>query len=114
MSAEQAVIALVEGNFGALQVCTLLFQGTRMTDLKILDANGIYGCRIYMLWADVCDRSIAKATAVLRAGNLGLVPWNVINHAIDNYGQGLDLVDLCKRVIEHTISEVIPPDAPPN
>jgi hypothetical protein len=111
MNIQDAVIALSEGNPGALTTCMELLKRTSEIDpdaamgglgsLLTLDTEGIYGSRIYMLWNDVCNRDISSVLAVLRANQLGQlegVTSAKINHAIDNRGEGLDLEAIMKAV----------------
>jgi hypothetical protein len=60
----------------------------------MLDTLGIYEHRIWGLYKDVCDCHLGKMIAVLRANQLGQlagVNAHALNHAIDNYGDGIDL-----------------------
>lgn len=70
-----------------------LFAGG-LGSLLMLDTLGIYGSRLYMLWNDVCKRSVGRMIAVLRANQLGQlagVDSKTLNHAIDNCGVGINL-----------------------
>lgn len=55
-AAESAIIKLVEGNPGALSVCVGFLQRypNGLLHLLKLDANRVYGPRIWMAWKDVC------------------------------------------------------------
>ena len=71
------------------------------TNLLSLDSLGIYGSRIWQLYKDVCKEDIATTIAVLRATHqLGIISKDVLNHAIDHRGQGLDLNDTILKVKE--------------
>ena len=105
-----AAIKLSEGNIGAASVLVRLVQKSEevepdatmgpLTNLFILDSFGIYGSRIWQLYMDVCKEDIATTIAVLRACQLGIISEDVLNHAIDNRGQGLDLNDTILKVKE--------------
>ena len=99
-----------EGNPGALTViCQIINNGARIDPdsalgglgaVLSLDTHGIYGSRIWMLYKDVCGGNLPLMLAALRAVQLGYVPENVLNHAIDNRGAGLDLGEIKTRVAE--------------
>lgn len=55
--------------------------------------RGIYGSRLYQVWNDVCGRNVSKMIALTRANQLGQLAGitdEVIDHAIDHWGQGID------------------------
>lgn len=104
MNTQDLLIAMGDGNPGALTACVELLKHGAHIDpdsalggfnpLLHLDFLGIYEERIYMLWNDVCDRDIGKMIAVLRANQLGGLAGVIketIDHAIDNRGEGIDL-----------------------
>jgi len=105
-----AMIKMVEGNPGAIRVCAELFEQSSKIDpdaalegmvpIFTLDTHGIYGSRIWMLYKDVCKGNLTKVIAVLRAVQLGLISERTLLHAIDNYGEGLDINDAHRRVKE--------------
>lgn len=111
MSIQDVVVAMSEGNPGAIVTCMQIIQLGEKIDPKsfagglgallMLDTLHIYGSRLYMLWNDVCGRDVAKTLAVLRAyqlGQLAGVTEEALNHAIDNRGQGIDLEKVGKAV----------------
>ena len=99
-----------DGNPGALSVCFQLQSETSKIDpvavmpevinLLGLDTLGIYGPRIWMLYKDFCKEDIVNVMAVLRAHQFGLLRESEINHAIDNWGEGVDLEDILSQVQE--------------
>jgi hypothetical protein len=105
-----AIMKLVEGNPGATTVCADIFKIAHEVDpdaalegmapIFQLDTMGIYGSRIWMLYKDVCKGNIVKVIAVLRAVQLGLISVSILNHAIDNYGEGLDINEAHMKVKE--------------
>lgn len=103
-----ATVKLGEGNPGAISVIMQLIKNGSIIDpdaafgeianLLSLDSLGIYGPRIWMLYKDVCDQNLVNTIAVLRAVQLGKLSENVMNHAIDNYGEGIDTKSILKIV----------------
>jgi hypothetical protein len=104
MTGKDAIMALAEGNPGALTVCMQLMDKTKAIDpdammggvgsLLSLDTMGVYASRIWMFYKDFCGENIPKMLAVMRAYQLGQLEGatlDKINHAIDNRGDGLDL-----------------------
>jgi hypothetical protein len=75
-------IKMSEGNPGATSVMTQLvkyglvidgYSGGIM-DIMHLDAKGIYGSQIWVLYKDVCKESLVNLVALLRYYQLGLMP----------------------------------------
>ena len=107
-SVMEAVLKIAEGNPGALRVCMELYQHTGNIDpdsafgglgsILALDSLGIYGSKIWMLYKDVCKEDLVSMVIVLRSEQLGFITENQIAHAIENYGSGLDIEDLYKKV----------------
>lgn len=103
-----ATVKLGEGNPGAISVIMQLIKNGSIIDpdaafgeianLLSLDSLGIYGPRIWMLYKDVCDQNLVNTIAVLRAVQLGKLSENVMNHAIDNYGEGIYTKSILKIV----------------
>lgn len=104
MSIQDVVLAMGGGNPGALTACMELLKHGAFVDpdaamgslnpLLLLDTLNIWESRLYMLWNDVCDRDVEMMIAVLRAyqlGQLAGVTKDVLQHAIDNRGEGIDL-----------------------
>jgi hypothetical protein len=110
MSALDVFYAMSEGNPGALRVCMDIMTQGEMIDpehifkglghIMTLDTLGIYGSRIWMLYKDACHEDLPTMLAVLRANHLGLagVTDGAVNHATDNYGDGLDLKAIMEAV----------------
>lgn len=102
------VVKMGEGNPGALRVCTEILQEDKGIDpdntlggletVLALDTLGIYGARIWMLYKDVCGEDLTKTLAVLRGWQLGQLAEDVIHHAIDNWGAGIDCDDVLAKV----------------
>jgi len=107
-SVMEAIMKIAEGNPGALRVCMNLYQHTAAIDpdsafgglgsILALDSLCIYGSKIWMLYKDVCNEDLVSMVMVLRAEQLGFITENQIAHAIENYGSGLDIEDLYKKV----------------
>lgn len=110
MSGLQIVVALANGNIGAVNVCAQIMKVAAEVDprsalgafgpLFMFDTYGIYEDRIWMLYKDVCKQDIRKTIAMLRALQLGIVTATVMDHAIDHYGEGLDVDATCASVKE--------------
>jgi len=104
------VYKMSEGNIGAVNVIVECLQVGGSVDPQStfkglapvldMDTLGIYGPRIWMLYKDVCGEDLRAMIAVLRAWQLGFAPAAMINHAIDNYGEGIDVPALVARVEE--------------
>jgi len=107
-----AIIKLSEGNPGALSVMKEIFVRGPIIDpdalmgpvahILSLYSFGIYGPRIWMLYKDVCHEDLQSMIAVLRAVQLGKLSQEVMNHAIDNYGKGIDI----KAVLDDVQAEL--------
>ena len=104
MDMKDVVVALAEGNPGAIRACVdLVEQAVRIDPdsalgvlgpFILLDMRHIYGADLYMLWNDVCSQDVVKMIAILRARQLGGLAGTTdaaLKHAIQNRGEGLDL-----------------------
>ncbi|MCK9273177.1 hypothetical protein M0P65_06555 [Candidatus Gracilibacteria bacterium] len=87
----EAIKKISENNPGALTACMdLLKYGDQIDpdnllggfgNLLTLDAMGIYGTDIYVLWSDICDRNVAKMITILRAFQLGFISDEIVVNA---------------------------------
>lgn len=110
MNMQDVLWEMSEGNPGAITVMMRLLQDVPLIDpddvfaglgvLMSLDTNRIYGPRIWMLYKDVCGEDLVKMVASLRAVQLGFIPFETLNHAIDHYGDGVDPDALYAQVKE--------------
>jgi hypothetical protein len=110
MNAGDMILKLSDGNPGAMTVLNRGFVVAAGIDpdsffgpftlILPLDDMGIYGHRIWMLFKDVCKQNFVLMGAVLRANQLGLITMDTLNHAIDNYGEGIDVNALHTQVCE--------------
>jgi hypothetical protein len=104
MSLMDIIMILSEGNPGAVSVLAQIIKEAPKIDpqdafgglgcLLALDTHGIFGPRIWMLYKDVCNQDLTSMLAILRADQLGQLAGcsdAAIDHAIDNYGEGLDI-----------------------
>ena len=113
-STQSAIVKLCEGNPGALSVCLeVLTRGAQidpqammggLAGLLALDTLGIYGSKIWMLYKDVCGQGLVKTLVVLRSWQLGHTSKQRVDHAISNYGDGLDL-DAILLAVQETLPE---------
>jgi hypothetical protein len=105
-----ACTKMSEGNPGALTVVTQMIKSGGDIDpdgfmggfgaVLSLDTHRIYGCRIWMLFKDVCGQDLCVMIAILRAVQLGLLRESLLHTAIDNRGQGIDVAALVAEVEE--------------
>lgn len=113
MNMGEVVMLMCGGNPGAATVCMKILNdspaidpdaaGMGLLSLLALDSLGIHDSRIWMFYKDCCGSDLAKMLAVMRAyqlGQLAGVTESAINHAIDNYGVGIDLDAAMKAVQE--------------
>jgi hypothetical protein len=106
----EVITKMSGGNPGALSVCMDILDHGEQIDpdgalggfgaLLSLDTHEIYDHRIWMFYKDVCGEHLPKMLAVLRSCQLGFVTNGDLNHAIDSYGNGIDINDLVRQVIE--------------
>ena len=103
------LIKMSGGNPGALTVLSrILKEGTNIDPyvptpfllILTLDTFEIYESRIWMFYKDVCNENIEHTIAMIRALQLGLVSKEIMDHAIDNRGNGLDMPNVLNTVQE--------------
>jgi hypothetical protein len=93
-----------EGNIGAITILMRLLKcydkidpdaafGS-ITPMLSLDARGIYGSKIWVLYKDVCDENLVNMIGVLRAVQLGILHPDILNRAIDGSTSVLEAVEL--------------------
>ena len=121
MSVQDSLIVMCGGNPGALTVCVGLIKEAGNIDpdsalgglgkILSLDSLHIYEERIWMLFKDVCKQDLRVMVGVMRAWQLGFTTREALNHAIDNYGEGLDLPGLMTQVEEALPSFARPVEA---
>ncbi len=85
MTTQEVVMALCNGNPGAISVLSQLIKLGQLGEvdpenanrewcyLLALDELDLYGDAIWLLYSDICNRDIIKTAAALRAFQLGLV-----------------------------------------
>lgn len=88
-----ALFKLSEGNPGAINVMMQLLSNTEKVDpdalmgplahILTLDSFEIYGCKIWILYKDVCGEDIINTIAVIRAVQLGLLKKHVLIRTLD-------------------------------
>lgn len=109
-SLEDVLFKMSEGNPGAVAVCLQMLKDGEQIDpdnamgvlgvILLLDTLGLYGSKIWMLYKDVCECDLSQMLAVLRGRQLGFVTDAQIQHAVDNYGDGINVADICAKVAE--------------
>ncbi len=107
-TAPDILVKMSEGNHGAVSVLIRMLKEGEAIDPQSfmgglgailgLDTHRIYGSKIWMLYKDVCGQDLVKMMAVLRACQLGKLTERAMLHAIDNRGEGLDLVEILETV----------------
>jgi hypothetical protein len=109
MHINDALFAMSEGNPGAITV--LMDSVKRNGEIDPVNAHGpwglmvnldyleIYGSRIWMLYKDVCGEDLPRTTAAIRSVQLGFIPKETLDAAIDGNGT-IDLEDLIAKVKE--------------
>lgn len=91
-SPQQIIIKMCEGNPGGLNVLISLLRESSNIDpddalapygtVLALDAMGIYGSKIWILFKDVCGGNIVRLVGLFRANQLGYVSEQDIFAAI--------------------------------
>lgn len=107
---KDSIFKVVEGNPGAITVCMKLAELTPQIDpddifgsmgnILSLDAHGIYGSRIWMLFKDVCGESIPHMIMMLRAVQLGFMAEGELNALIDGQRSREEIKDTVKKMAE--------------
>jgi hypothetical protein len=105
---QDVIVNMSEGNPGAITVMIQMIKTAPKIDpqsalgplgpLLNLDTLNIWGSRIWMFYKDVCNEDISKTIGILRGWQLGIISDSALNHAIDSYGEGLD-VDASLKVV---------------
>lgn len=89
-STMDVVVKMSEGNPGAMNVIMQMLQPNNIDPdnamgglgaILLMDTYGIYGTDIYILNNDICDRSLPKTLAVLRATQMGMFDSNILKDA---------------------------------
>lgn len=110
MSALDMIMALAEGNPGALRVLAELCRDAATIDpdsalgafgpLFGLDNLDCYGSRIWLFFKDICGQDLRRLMGVLRAVQLGIVSGKTVNRAIDGDRACVDAAALLAAVQE--------------
>lgn len=93
MNINDALFALSDGNPGAIKVLMDSMEHNERIDpdsglgelglILNLDQFGIYENRIWRLYKEVCGEDLPRTTAVVRAVQLGILPRETLDRAID-------------------------------
>ena len=116
MNTMDMILAMVDGNPGALNVCMQIIEKGTLIDpdnaifgsignVLLLDTFGIYGSDIWVFYKDICREEILNVFTYLRAiqlGITGLGDLNLMIRAIQSgeRQQGVDFTDLYNKVKE--------------
>lgn len=108
MSLTEIVVALAEGNPGAIQAMMELIHGAPTIDpdsafgalspLFDLDNLDCYGSNIWQFFKDVCGQDVHKMIGVMRANQLGYVSDKTIMRAVEGDRGALNIPDLLAQV----------------
>lgn len=85
-----AAVKMAEGNIGAA-TCFTALVGKQVGVIPgavlvaIMDTNGIYGEKLYMLWNDVCNRNLETMELVLMNIESGHLDINKVHEDLSNY-----------------------------
>ncbi len=114
MSVRDIVMTMCDGNPGGLRVMLDMTQHAEKIDpdsafghfspLMQLDTLGIYGSHIWILYKDCCGQSLVKTMAVLRAAQLGILPFVVVQNA----ASGLLQMDFSNDEVLLKVQEQLP------
>jgi hypothetical protein len=109
MNINDALFALGEGNPGAITVLMDSIARNQQIDpdsglgelglVLNLDHFEIYGPRIWRLYKDLCREDLPRTTAVVRAVQLGILPRETLDGAIDGNAD-IDVEDIVRKVQE--------------
>jgi hypothetical protein len=97
------VVVMREAALHAEEIEPMAIMGG-FAPLLSLDTLGVYGSRIWMLYKNVCKEHLPTMLAVLRAWQLGGLSADKLDHAIDHYGEGIDL-DVVKAAVKERLPE---------
>jgi len=82
---------LAKRNAGATNVLTQLFDKNAFNSFDSLRKYNITGSLIWCLYNDVCKQNIHKMITILDNCENGNITPEILTHAINNYGDGLDI-----------------------
>ncbi len=112
MNMAEVVSVMSDGNQGAIAAMMSIMRDdpkidpqammTGLGPILMMDTLEIYGSRIWMFYKDVCGEETTNVVAALRAyqlGQLAGVTEYALNHAIDNYGEGIDCDEIVAAVM---------------
>ena len=104
---EEVVVKMAERNSGSLTAIIKLMRQDGILSVAYLDALGIYGADIYILWSDQCGQDTAKFRKLLEATRMGLFPKaQLIRIAKDQMGKHLLSEDELDAVIKSISKEI--------
>jgi hypothetical protein len=110
-----AVMKMVEGNPGAIAALMDLMNSSESIDpqsafgplspLLSLDALGIYGSGIYVIWSDKCNRDTRRVLVLLRAVQLGLLNSSKVQEMADDQSFKINLTEEEFKDLDHKVCE---------
>ncbi len=107
-SVKDILMKMGEGNPGGLRVMMDIISlgpeidpddfAKGLGTILWMDSLNIRGSKIWMLYKDVCGEDLIKTMGMMRATQLGVINSETLLHAIDNYGNGVDVEDCLRKV----------------
>ncbi len=75
MSTQDVIVAMCDGNPGAINVCCQLIKTDEhgLMDVLRMDTAQIYGPNIWVAYKDICDEDIEEMRQRLRSGELEIL-----------------------------------------
>ena len=91
---KEAIIALCDGNPGAMHVVLHFVQSNNFLPLLTFDSLELYGEKLYMLWNDCCGRDFGKLLRVITWWHLGKLSKEEIHeHVSGVYGKPFEEIE---------------------
>lgn len=116
MSGKEIIMAMCDGNPGAINVLMGLYKENERIDpdsflgafsaITQLDELGLYGPNIWMAYKDICGESFSRLIALLRAVQLGLLPREVLIEAVINSRKHLAVTINIEEIYEAVCKEL--------
>lgn len=109
------LMKMADGNPGAITALMDIMQGSYAIDpgymmggmgaIMMLDAWGIYGTNIYILWNDKCDRDLRRFVLLMQATRLGLFSKNKLIEMSNDQSRQIDVTDEEWQTIDDGVCE---------
>jgi hypothetical protein len=113
----ESIMKLMDGNPGAMSVCTMLIKEYSTIDpqsalgplsgVLSLDTHGIYGSNIWIFYKDICGESITDVIVVMRAIQLGHLAPSDLFKAIRNCDSFVLNLDNLRTTVTTELSDFV-------